>query len=331
MPIQHVKTNGFADQTGTITVWNGGTTSSLAATDAVRPSDWNSNHALAFTVAGNTTGGSTVSGTDIVFGASGGVKVSAGAGSIIFSVDPLSSFVPYFPASTSSQTAGAMGTSTASALVFPVIMGSPVVFDCLRVLQSCSFVSSTISGRQTITSAFGIYSRNGDTLSQISSGSFSLALTVSSVSATLSAPNSTNTAGYTYTTVTMSTTAQAHSLIGTAGNRVMDLVFGNTMSLQPGIYWIGIHQRQSTTSANVGLSTGFIGNAMNATSGVGRLGSSTAAFSNNPAYHLGAHGFYTSTGSAGYSGTTLPASMPLTAFNDNLNVMPMVSFLRTGT
>jgi len=324
--ITHAKSLTVSPATGTLTIWNGGTTSSIAASDVIQPNDWNSQHALSFVFGGNTTNISSVSGTQVPFAATGGVSIGASNGSLLISAPinvTVSTYSPYFPASTSSQTHGAMGTSTARALVFPVPVYQDVAFNALRIIQSASYVTSTVSGRQTITSAYGIYSNNGGTLSLISSGSHSIAMTVSSVSATISLPTSSNSAGYTYGSVSITATAQGQSLIGTAGNRVADLVFGNTLSLSPGIYWVGVHQRQSSSSANVGISTALVGNAMNATSGVGPMGSSTAAFTNNSAYHLGAHGFYTATS------TTLPSAMSLTGVSNAVNVMPMITLLST--
>jgi hypothetical protein len=235
----------------------------------------------------------------------------------------------YFPASTSSQTIGAFGTSTASAIVFPLPVFQDVAFNHIKILQSLSMVSSTVSGQQTISSRFGLFSNNAGTLSQISSGSFSLAVTVSSVSGTVSFPTGTDTSGYAYGTSSWSATAQAQSLFGTAGNRVIGMQFGGSMSFAPGLYYVGVHQRQSTSSAAVGLSSAFVGNAMNGTTNVGPIGMSAAAHSSRSDYHLGAHGFYTSTGSAGYSGTALPSSMLLSGFNNNMNVMPMVTLMST--
>ena len=332
MQITHFKSDTIADATGTVTFWNGTTTGSAAATDLVRPSDWNSNHALAFTLTGNTTLSSTGSGSAIPFAGSGNVALGFSAGSLIFSGvgnATVSALVPYFPASTSSQTIGGFGTTTASALVFPVPIVQDVQFNHIKILQSLSMVSSTVSGQQTISSRFGLFSNNAGTLSQISSGSFSIAATVSSVSGTISFPSGTGTSGYAYGTSSWSATAQAQSLFGTAGNRIIELQFGGDMSLAPGLYYMGVHQRQSTSSAAVGLSSGFVGNAMNGSSAVGPIGRSTAAFSSNDSFHLGAHGFYTSTGSAGYSGTALPASMLLSGFNNNVNVMPMVTLMST--
>lgn len=330
MLITHFFSNTIGDATGTVTVPNlsGGTTS-VAATQLPRPSDWNSVHALAFTITGNTTNQSTYSGSGVTLSAQGGVVMGFSNSNLIIGAPLLSSYVPYWPASTSTQTLGAMGTSTASAFVFPVVLDDAIAFNAMKLPFSASFVSSTVSGQQTITSNFGLFSNNAGTLSLISSNSFSIAMTVSSVSATISLPTATGTTGYGYGTVSASTTANAQSLFGTAGNRVADLQFGNSMSLPAGLYWVGLHQRQSTSSAAVGLSTGLIGNAMNATSGMAPLGSNTANFTNSSAYHFGAHGVYTSTGSAGYSGTALPSSMLLSGFNNSINVMAMVTFMST--
>jgi hypothetical protein len=330
MPISHAKSITVADATGTVTGWFGTSTVTIAASAIQLPSDWNSAHAMLFTLTGNTTQNSTVSGTNVMFAGSGGISVGGTSGTIVISAGvnaTVSTFVPYFPASTSSQTLGAFGTSTASAMVFPIIFPQDVAFNHIKILQSGSIVTTTqSSGLQTITSRYGLYSNNAGTLSEISTGSFSIALTLSSISGTISFPTSTGTAGYGYNTSTWNATNAAQSLFGTAGNRVIDLVFSNSMSRPPGVIYLGLHQRQSTSNFALGLSSALVGNAMNATSGAGPFGRSTAAFSNSSDLHLGAHGFYTSTGSAGYSGTNIPASMILTAFNNNLNVMPMVTF-----
>jgi hypothetical protein len=283
-----------------------------------------SNAGSVFVAASATVAGTNISATI----ASNGMSFSApnpggGAGAT------LSTWYPWFPASTSSQTMGALGTSTASAMVFPFIVVDAVAFNCINLLVSMSFVSSTAAGSQSITSRFGIFSNNAGTLSLISSNSMSFAISVSSVSATLSYPTGTDTTGYAYGTVSASATAQAQSLFGTAGSRIVQLCFSNSMSLDPGMYWLGLHQRQSTTSNAAGLNTALVGNAMNGTSGVGAIGFSTAAFSASTAYHLGAHGVFTSTGLANHSGTNLPSTMALTGFNNNLNVNPLFSFLST--
>jgi len=76
MAVSHVFSNGVADATGTMTVWFGATTATVAASDVVKPSDWNSAHNQVVTLGGNTAGVSTISGTNIVFGGSNNVTLS---------------------------------------------------------------------------------------------------------------------------------------------------------------------------------------------------------------------------------------------------------------
>lgn len=284
-----------------------------------------------------SAGGAFTTASNFSFGNANGVSWGINGSTITASVNAggggntKSTFIPYYPASTGAQTLGAQGTSSASAWVFPISVEHAIAFNELRLLQTLSFISSTVSGQQSITSNFGLFSQNGSTLSRISSGSLSMAMTVSSVSATLSFPTATGTGGYTYGTVTASTTAQAQSLFGTAGNRIVGLQFGNSMSLSEGLYWIGVHQRQSSSSANVGIGVALAGNVMAAAQNAGLIGSSTAAFTGgtNAEKYKFAWGIYTSTGSAGYSGTNLPSSMLLSAINNSVTIMPMMTFIST--
>lgn len=86
MNLLHVKTNTVADFTGTVTVYNQtGGSQTMAATDLVRPSDWNSQHKMLLTFEGNTTGNSTISGTAIPIAGAGGVTVGGSNGSFVIS------------------------------------------------------------------------------------------------------------------------------------------------------------------------------------------------------------------------------------------------------
>lgn len=88
MAIVHAFSNAVADATGTLTAWNGATTASIAATDVVRPSNWNSAHNVVYAMGGNTTNASSVSGTDVVIAGMGGVSVGGSNGSMIISAPP---------------------------------------------------------------------------------------------------------------------------------------------------------------------------------------------------------------------------------------------------
>lgn len=86
MQITHFKSNIVPDFTGTVTVYdNSGSTQTVAATDLVRPSDWNSAHAMAITLTGNTAGVSTVSGSNIIWSGGPNVTLSGTDGTVVFS------------------------------------------------------------------------------------------------------------------------------------------------------------------------------------------------------------------------------------------------------
>jgi hypothetical protein len=78
MSLFHVKTDPIADFTGTVTVYDQlGSTQTVAATDLVRPSDWNSQHLMQFNLSSNTAGSSQISGEDIIFVGGNNVTLSA--------------------------------------------------------------------------------------------------------------------------------------------------------------------------------------------------------------------------------------------------------------
>jgi hypothetical protein len=94
MAVSHVKSNAIADFTGTVTVFNSlGATATTQATALVRPSDWNSAHNQYMTIAGNTAGASTISGTNIVLQGGNNVTLSANASTIIFSGPDLAGYL----------------------------------------------------------------------------------------------------------------------------------------------------------------------------------------------------------------------------------------------
>lgn len=335
--LSHVKSNTIADFTGTFTGFNSqGSTITIAATDLVRPSDWNSVHNQFLTMTGNTAVQSTASGSKIVLAADDLLqwKVSQGAGVATISAEMrhVSGYIPYPPSGSSiSTTFGATGTSSASALFYPFQITNPVDFNALRLFMNFSFITSTVSGRQTISSAFGIYTRTGDTLSQLSSGSFSFAVTNSSVSATVTFPGSTNTAGYTMTSSSGSTTAQLQSLFGNNALKAVDLVFGNTMSLSVGQYWFGAHVRQSSSSANVGIVPALNANFVSYMQNAGPMGAQASSFwSDFTNYHIGDLLAFQYTSTGPYGGSTLPASAPLSQGLVALNNVPIISFVSTG-
>jgi len=87
MAISHVKSNIVPDWTGTVTVGNStGGTQTIAATDLVRPADWNSAHNQFYTLSGNTNGASTASGTNVVLSGGNNVTLIGGGATVGISV-----------------------------------------------------------------------------------------------------------------------------------------------------------------------------------------------------------------------------------------------------
>lgn len=85
MAIKHAFSNLQSNATGTLTVWNGGSTASVAASDVVRPQDWNSEHNQFYTLSGNTSNASTASGTDVVLQGAGGITLAGSTNTLVIS------------------------------------------------------------------------------------------------------------------------------------------------------------------------------------------------------------------------------------------------------
>jgi hypothetical protein len=285
----------------------------------------------AINVSAGTTSGNLQT---IQFDNGGGVSFGLNGSTVTASVNggggnTISTYIPYYPASTGVQTMGAQGVTSASAWFFPFPVEDAVRFNRIEQLMTASWISTTVAASNTITHQFGLFTNNAGTLSLISSSSYSVAASNSSISATVSYPSAYGTAGgYTYTTVGASSTATAQLLFGTAGNRVMTFGFGNTMELSAGLYWLGIHQRQSSAGAAAGMAFALAGNVMVAWQNAGGLGSSTAAYTgtNNTLYKV-PWGVATSTGSAGYGGSVLPSAVNITAMGMTVTNMPMMTFI----
>ena len=76
--VSHVKSNTIPDWTGTVTVGNStGGTSTVAATNLVRPSDWNSAHAVTLNIAGADISGAFSNANGVSFGTEAGGGITA--------------------------------------------------------------------------------------------------------------------------------------------------------------------------------------------------------------------------------------------------------------
>lgn len=328
---------------------------SLSATGAAAE---NNNINLAGNTSNNTTAsGSTIQwigGNNITLGATNGsqIRIDAARGSVIFansnnltfgssvdgisttitasySMPTISTYFPWVPGATATQTLGAMGQTTGSLFLYPFPVTSPIAFNEMRLLEYASFATSTVSGAESITQMIGLFYKTSDSLTLISSTSLSFGVTNSSVSATINCPVGTATTGYSYNTVTASTTAQIHSLFGTAGSRLIGIQFGNSMSLNTGVYWLGVLEKRSTSNAAVGMSLGLVGNNWAPVQNVGPIGSATSALTADTAFNLLGMGVYTSTASTNYGGSAIPPYVLTTGMNNSATIMPMMTFYYT--
>jgi hypothetical protein len=162
MPVTHVKSNTIADATGTVTFWDGATTASAAATNLVRPSDWNSNHNLLYNMTGNTLGSSSVSGTDIYFGVTGpGLSVSASTAAAAPATMwfKAADFISQWSnnALVASQTQGITNSGSVST-AFAVNVAEPLSVSFLRIPALMTTNSTTIQTTANITIRGDIYS-----------------------------------------------------------------------------------------------------------------------------------------------------------------------------
>lgn len=220
-------------------------------------------------------------------------------------------------------------TGTGSLFVFPVTVRNNMAFNHIVLVNQLSMVTSATGAiSDTFISKFGLYSMNGNTLSLITSNSFSIGQTLNSVSLTWNYPTSTHSNGYSYGSfpfgVNISTTAQISSYI--SGSRAIALNFNRPIRLDEGIYWIGILSNRSTAgSSTFGLSNvGIVGQVINQINSVGTqsgvlplgLAASQWSLSNSHTTGwFGRHivGFVTATSITNQLGTAIPSAITVSA------------------
>lgn len=267
--------------------------------------------------------------SELVFSNSNGVSFGLSGSTITGSVAPagrtISTFVPYLLGNSATLTIHGQGVTSGSVRFFPMFISENVQFNAVRVLLNLSYVTSSVSGQQSVTLSYGLYSNNAGSLSSISTNSFSLGVTNSSVSNTVSYPVSTGTGGYTYTTQTQSTTANIQSAWGTGAPRVVDLAFTNSMSLASGGYWLGLIVRNSSSSANIGIHLGVVGMSINPVNNIAIFGVASSAQTTNSAYRIPYHGLGVYT----VSQSSLPGGVPLTDIAQTMTLVPAYTILST--
>lgn len=181
MAISHAFSNTVADATGTITVWNGATTASVAATDVVRPSNWNSAHNVGYTISGNTTNASTASGTDVVLSAGPGIVMGGSTGTLVVQGKHVSDYEPVPLGNNTSY----LSFGQNSLYFFGFKPVANVSMTAIENTVSLSSATSSISHGVSQTISYGVYSRDGTGASstrftRMDTSSFSIAAGYSS-------------------------------------------------------------------------------------------------------------------------------------------------------
>lgn len=268
MAVSHVYSNTNADATGTLTIWNGATTSTVAASNLVKPSDWNSAHNQFMSITGNTAGQSTFSGTNIVFGGTNGITLS-GVNATRIDVAGVSPATATFwwPYNEGVNVAGQQGNATWQ--FSPLPTPTPAALGELQIDRLCIpqlLTNATNStGTVTISYSFGMYTKTSNSLSLAHSTTGTVAITFSGT-----VNNSTN-----------------------AGIRLVTIPW--TTTFQDGRYYVAVASRTTTGGANCTVSqmlvsqlnsnfSGFYGVNSNATHqwplGFGVYNSSSTGFPN---------------------------------------------------
>jgi hypothetical protein len=297
--VSHVKSDTIGDFTGTITGFNSqGSTTTIAATNLVRPSDWNSAHNFFQTISGNTSGdASTASGTNLVIGGTNNatVHLSTGAGAATLWVSgpnagggvTYSGYDPFKAAM--EPVVGQQGQATWH--IQP--MNNAPAFQADRMVVPIVLTnSSNSSGSLTLSLWFGVYTRNVSTLSLVTSSSTSVA-------------------------ATMSGTAGSYSQYG--GSRILTIPFTTTFGASD--YWVGIASRSTTGGTNMSVSQWLASHPNSTHSGV------FGAASNATAQRILGMGVYSASSSA------VPGSIGFSQINGNSSLFQRapVFYFASGT
>ena len=228
MGIAHVKSNAVADWTGTVTGFNSqGSTATIAATDLVRPSDWNSAHNMLFTLAGNTSGNSTASGSNVVF--AGGSNVTLEGSSDTISIHGAAPVATESVFRVMYDMYSAPGTAHGNSLVSVHPFVLPYPLQCSNVKYFGSFSVGTTNNNSSaymnVSLSGVLYTRNGSTLSSLTSWSNTMRQTWSS------------------------------NATGTVTGVIALTATFNAVTLQPDEYWMALHVSTNNTASNTLSST----------------------------------------------------------------------------
>lgn len=252
------------------------------ATSVVRPSDWNSAHQISQTISGNTSGTSTVSGTNIVWAGGNNVTlaVATAASLATISINAMGATKSWYE-----NLKGLAGTSTmqpngSSHYVFPfevdqVVSASYARFPVSWAMTSTSLGTSAAPTSTTFsvagTFAMVIYTQgvgaNSRSLQYLTSGqaNWTWQCSVTEAGATnnwtitnnITWPQeggTTSSLASSYASTLSTINASTTGMTNWTGSRYLDVPFA--ASLSPGNYWMAINQA-TTTGGGKGINWMF--------------------------------------------------------------------------
>ena len=261
MAISHVFSNAQADATGTVTFWNGATTASAAATNIVRPSDWNSGHNQYYTLSGNTNNASTASGTNVVFQGMGGVTLVGSTGTVGISgySEPMNyeQLIGTNVRAFAQQSSTSLGQNTV--YIQPVILERPLSAICMKLpVLITNSSSAASSGQKGLTFEVGAYSR---VATNVTATGYTQLTRIWSTTHTMAASYSSNVSwgqsmitGIGNSTSYNSVTASSAGIsLSSSLHGARELIFPVSSSWSAGEYWFGVRQSSSTagTAGNI--------------------------------------------------------------------------------
>jgi hypothetical protein len=310
--IDHNKVITAADFTGTVTVFgSNGSTQTMAATDMVLPSNWNSVHDITQNLLGNTAGTSQVqvaNGGDLYWAGGNNITMSA-VGSTISVNGPDG----YTQLTYQNRQLGASATTSGQNTVWlaPFRLVAPVSASTIMQIMSIAGASSSNTGSVGITQVFGLYkvtqTTNLSRFDTIWTGAYSMTGYISS----------SNSAAFTINGGASGqnlTTASANSNLLSQISGVRMLTFNLNSVLGAGLYAYGM----AISTSSVGNSAAFrsylpVGDAPLASAmGFGFGGNTNASIG------------YVDGGSYSATSAAMPVSFVFSQIQQTNNYMPYV-------
>lgn len=292
MAISHAFSNAVADATGTITVWNGATTASVAASAVVKPSDWNSVHNMGYTLAGNTTNASTVSGTDVVFRGAGGVVLAGSNSSLVISGNAatVNFYEPFPMGNNTSYSSYGQNTLYFQGFHTPLNVSMTAIEQTISVNNASSSVSHSVGE----TFSYAMYQQGtGASTSQLTLLGSSSYIMQASFSSNLSGGVTIGNAATSFT----SSSAGTAFITAFTGLKELQVPFNTVLPNNALVYLAHGHSTTSTGGTGA-LRVSYLNKTNMTNVSMGFLGNSTVLASNASVINQPQMGIYTVTSGA---------------------------------